>query len=54
MKRWNPYDIKVEHEQVVEFAKKHRISLWYSRMCLHIGLFLTNVEYFVTGKLHVK
>lgn len=51
MKRWNPYNVRVEDEWVNDYAERRKMSKWYARMLLNIGLFLTNVEYFVTGKI---
>jgi hypothetical protein len=50
MRKWNPYNVTVSNEWVEEFAKKKRISLWYSKLCLHIGLFITNVIYLFQGE----
>jgi hypothetical protein len=51
MRKWNPYDTKVTDDWAGEFAKKQNIPKWYARLCLHIGCFITNVEYIITGKI---
>lgn len=51
MKKWNPYNITVDDEWVNEFAEKRKLPKWYARLALNVGLFLTNVEYFITGKI---
>jgi hypothetical protein len=45
MKKWNPYNVSVTNEWAQEFASKRKIPIWFSRICLHIGLFMTNVSY---------
>jgi hypothetical protein len=49
MRKWNPYNVQVDDDWTKEFANKKRIPLWYSRVCLHFGLFLTNVIYLFQG-----
>lgn len=51
MRKWNPYSVAVTNDWVEDFANKKRIPQWYARYCLHFGLFLTNVEYFISGKI---
>lgn len=50
MRKWNPYNIEITSDWVREFAEKERIPQWYAKYCLHVGLFFTNVEHFITGK----
>lgn len=51
MRKWNPHNITVTNEWVEKFAKKNRLPNWYARVCLNFGLFLTHIEYLITGKI---
>jgi hypothetical protein len=50
MRKWNPYNATVDNDWVNDFSKEQRVPKWYARICLHIGLFITNVEYLIRGK----
>jgi hypothetical protein len=51
MRKWNPYNVTVEDKWVSEYAEKRKMPKWYARLLLNIGLFLTNLEYVITGKV---